>query len=944
MIRRIAILLLLIGWQMQSQAQDSHHDSLVAALPMMAKDRGMVDVLNELAGSSFAFSIPESRHYAKRALHLAQEIQYLAGEALAGYQLTLVYNAEGKVDSGHTLVQRVVENAVLLRDSVLIGRALISQGLLLGKLEHDSLAIAAFYQALDLGEALHDYRICADAASGLATINTGLGYYNRSLEYLQQSLEYAEKLNDPKLIVKYCVNLSILNDSTTKRRYYAEKALHIARRHPNMNRELTYAYNVMGMLHYYNLNNADSALWYKKKALQLAKTAQEPHLILMISSGIAEVYREINLDSSAKYYQELLSDTTVQTYAHHQEGNLHKLSQIKFLQGATHEAYKLLDSSYSLATDRYRKSLENAVADANAKYETEKREAALAKQELLIAEQRNDRNRILIFGGLLLAGLAWLGQFTITRHKRKRRETELALHFEKQRAADLENLSQVKTVLFNNVSHELRTPLTMIIGPLEQSLTEIKNVTLKKNVELALQNSRRITALVNEILDLSKLDAGKMGIELTTINLLGFLNRIYFAFSSLAASQEIDLQHNLEVTAAHDVFVETDANKLEKIINNLVSNAIKYSGPGNIVSLNLNHEALEEGRLQLTVEDQGPGISEVDQKYIFDRYYQVSGQSHSSGTGIGLALTKELVELLKGWISVESDGHSGSIFTIDIPVSKSGASKTLGDISKSERPMSDVAVHHLSGGQPKILIVEDDLQMGKYLKGILSTDFECALSYNGRQALEILSRQNFDLISTDIMMPEMDGFEFRRRINEIPQYQNIPFIMLTARALEEDKLRGFQLGIDDYLTKPFSADELRARIKNLLKNKISRSKAEEDNISFDDDLIEKARNIVAKHMSDPSFKVTQLASELNYSARQFARILKKCTGLSPVEFVLELRLLQAYRRVQERRFSTLSEVQYDIGIESASYFSSKFKERFGITPSQLAKSTSIAEH
>ena len=940
MIVRILIVLLSVMSYLPSPGQRAEVDSMSAELDLMPDDERKVDLLLEMARLSFNFAIPRSRAYAETALQLAKENQYLPGEVLAGYRMSLVYNSEGKLDSAYALIQYVNENAISNGDSNLYCRGLIVAGTVLGKLDNDSLAMECFYEALEMGEVLGNLLVIADAANGLATINTGLGYYDRSRSFLTRSLAVAEQLDDPKLIVKYCVNLAILHDSTSERQFYAEKALKIASSHPNMNRELTYAYNTMGLLHYYNLDDVDSSLHYKKMALDRAIASNEPMLIQMISSSIAEVYRTSSLDSAAKYYQQLLQDTAVQTYGHHQESNLRKLSEIKYLQGDSDAAYELLDSSYMLVKERHRQSLDDAVADANAKYETEKKESELARQALLIAEQKNDRNRILIFGGFLLAGLTLLGQFTISRQKRKRKETELALYVEKQRATDLENLAQAKTDLFNNVSHELRTPLTMIIGPLEQAIVDIKNVSLKQKIELALSNSRRITSLVNEILDLSKLDAGKMNIDISQINLLGFLNRVFYTFSSLAVSQQITLEDNLDTGKLQDISIKTDISKLEKIINNLVSNAIKYSGPGDSVTLLLDYEALSGNILRLSIIDQGVGISVVDQSRVFDRYYQVTGQSHSSGTGIGLALTKELVELLEGNISVNSDGKSGTSFCVEIPMPVISQQQRPAAGPQPQMHRSDIVLESQQGSRQQMLIVEDDLPMGKYIKGILGQFLDCEVAYNGRQALELLNHKNFDLISADIMMPEMEGFEFRRRINQNPLLKNTPFIMLTARALEEDKLRGFQLGVDDYLTKPFSPDELVARVKNLLKNKRSRNQVVEENISFEEDFIDRARSTTKKNLDNPDFNVVQLANELNYSTRQLARILKKSTGLTPVEFILELRLLHAYQIVQDRKFSTLSEVQYEVGIESASYFSKKFKERFGLNPSQLAKSVS----
>ncbi|NND35022.1 MAG: hybrid sensor histidine kinase/response regulator, partial [Saprospiraceae bacterium] len=467
-------------------------------------------------------------------------------------------------------------------------------------------------------------------------------------------------------------------------------------------------------------------------------------------------YADVNLDSAAAYYEQLLQTTETHTYAHLHEKNLRELAKIRNHQGQTQEAYKLLDSSYTLVKERYYQNLEDKVAEANAKYEAEKKEAEIARQNLLISEEKNNRRIILITTGIVLVGLVLLGQYLINRQKRQRKETELALYIEQQRAKDMENLAQAKTDLFNNVSHELRTPLTMIIGPLEQALHQIKNIQLKSEVEMALHNSRRLTGLVNEILDLSKLDAGKMEVEMSEVKILTFIRRVFHAFRSLAGSQQIELIDNISENEWENLSVQTDFNKLEKIINNLVSNAIKYCKSDGQVSIHLQYEELKKGILNFSISDQGPGISKEDQAHIFDRYFQAAGNIQVSGTGIGLALTKELVQLLDGMVSVVSDGKNGSTFRVEIPVLVLDKDSIRKVEQASQPPTSPVEPRLTFSRNPRVLIVEDDLQMAKYLKSLLSEAYECTVAYNGRQAMDLLQKSAYDLISSDIMMPEMD--------------------------------------------------------------------------------------------------------------------------------------------------------------------------------------------
>ena len=231
--------------------------------------------------------------------------------------------------------------------------------------------------------------------------------------------------------------------------------------------------------------------------------------------------------------------------------------------------------------------------------------------------------------------------------------------------------------------------------------------------------------------------------------------------------------------------------------------------------------------------------------------------------------------------------------------------------------------------------------MNNFLQQILSPYFFCQSAMDGQQGLELLHKSKVDLIISDVMMPNMDGFTFREKVSEIPNFKDLPFVMLTARADDQDKIRGLQLGVNDYMPKPFNAQELIARIHNLLKNKASRQavvqEPEDESIATDERFIKEAEAIVLKHLDEVAFKVTDLANAMNYSQRQLARVLKKYTGLSPVEFILEIRLQKAYQLIQQQRYLSVSEVRYDVGIDSASYFSKKFTERFGETPSNLLK-------
>ena len=610
---------------------------------------------------------------------------------------------------------------------------------------------------------------------------------------------------------------------------------------------------------------------------------------------------------------------------------------------AFHYANKVSRISDSL----YQKDIDDKFVEYNAKFKAEEKDKEiaqqkldLAQQELQIQKQRSQRQQTLIGSilALLLSAIAF--QYYLQKQKRKKQAAEHQLQLQQAETESLKKLDELKTQFFTNVSHELRTPLTLINGPLENALQNTKDRVQQKSIATAFKNSKKLSNLVDEILDFSKLEAGKLELQPKNVELNHFIKRIFTAFDSMADIRGIKLNYNSNI--AQNIYVKVDDNKLEKIINNLVSNAIKFTKRNGSVSFNAD---LNQSQLSIQVEDNGSGIHADDLPYVFERFYQSQQKSESlqGGTGIGLALSKELAELMKGNLSVKSEWQQGSTFELTIPIEITDSNVQSGEESLENIEDDTTPVFtplFINGKKPKILIVEDNYEMSRYLNELLSEEYNCTIAHDGQEALKKLKQQSFDLISADVMMPNMDGFTFREKVNKDERFRGIPFIMLTARAIEEDKLKGLQLGVDDYITKPFSKLELKARIHNLLLNKIQRDEwkqqreEQEDTPNVELSFIQQVEMIVLKNIDNTDFKVNDLAESMNYSQRQLSRILKKHIGLSPVAYILEIRLQKARQLLEQKKYNSIKEVQFEVGIDSASYFTSKFKERFGKSPSE----------
>lgn len=562
-----------------------------------------------------------------------------------------------------------------------------------------------------------------------------------------------------------------------------------------------------------------------------------------------------------------------------------------------------------------------------------------------------------------------------------------------RQANELRELDRTKSRFFTNVSHELRTPLTLILAPINRLLNN-RNLSADEFRHLlrASTNGDRLLRLVNDILNLAKLEQGGLKVVLVPTNAHQFLTRVVANFESLATQNNCQLATDLQLNS-EAVFM-IDRAKTESIVHNLVSNAVRHSAHAS-VTVYANYT---DDELQLRIADSGQGIAVEDLPKIFDRFYQADSNLGRStgGTGIGLAICKEFTELLGGQIAVSSTLGVGTEFTLRLPakaadregmVAQHGEDEELAgpqvqSFGEEQRITSQAGSSNeqakgtsveAPAQRPRVLIVEDNGDMQTYLSDVLSTNYEVATVSNGRQALNHLrSATEFtrlpQLIITDLMMPQMDGFELLTNLKATPEYANIPTIVLSARSSLQARLTALRTGIDDYLTKPFNEAELRQRITNVLTNAANRATpapvlapeltarytdgAGADNThprpatteaqpgtdpqsyAEEQTWLREVEAVVQENLEQEDFGNDDLAARFFVSSRTLSRKIKALTGLTVNKFMLEIRLTEARRLLEERPQSTLQEVAQSVGYQKASYFSRKFKERFGVLPSE----------
>lgn len=558
------------------------------------------------------------------------------------------------------------------------------------------------------------------------------------------------------------------------------------------------------------------------------------------------------------------------------------------------------------------------------------REQLQRQNELHLAREETDRiTRIgLIAGTIVLA----IGVVVALVSYRRIRVQKLKIE---EQAEQLQEAAKAKSRFFANVSHELRTPLTLLNGMLELMQENPGHKANNEKMEIALGNSRRLQGMINEVLDLSRLEGGKWELSKKPKEMLPLLNRIVLAFESLIVKKNLTLTYEASVLSG--LVMDIDEDKFEKVINNLIYNALKFNHEGGSISVIGNRT---ETTLVLQVIDTGIGIPEKELPYIFDRFFQSTSteQMNAQGIGIGLALVREFTELHGGDVNVTSRVGEGSCFTVQFPIRVSGNGKEI----KEELEAADVNFGTLPR-KPQVMVVEDNDEMRFYLKEILGEYADIAETRHGRDGLKWLKNHTPDLIISDVMMPEMDGYEFLKQLKASPVWRGIPVVMLTARASEEDLLHGLSLGVDDYIIKPFNARELKIRVYNLLTNQEIRKEWMQKPLepgetptevaSSEDQLfLEKVRNFVENNSEKLSLGIGDLADHLAMSERQVYRRSATLTGMTPGQLIKEIKLKIAYRLLLERKVSKVAELARRVGFENSSYFSKQFLERYGKRP------------
>jgi signal transduction histidine kinase/DNA-binding response OmpR family regulator len=518
----------------------------------------------------------------------------------------------------------------------------------------------------------------------------------------------------------------------------------------------------------------------------------------------------------------------------------------------------------------------------------------------------------------------------------------------------LKELDTVKTRLYTNITHEFRTPLTVILGMADRVTDDPKD-WFSEGMRMIKRNGRRLLLLVNQMLDLARLESGSLAVNSIQADVVSYLRYIHESFHSFAEVNGISLHFR---SAEEEVWMDYDPGKLLDIFSNLISNAVKFTPAGGQVHLQIETIRQDAGAaLQVEVKDTGIGIAEKDLPNIFDRFYQVDDTStrKGEGTGIGLALAKELVKLLGGRIDVVSQEGKGATFIVLLPITNQAAhapspvaeeirSNVLPFIEKPDAPSKTPAANP---DRPLLLIIEDNLDVIRYLSTLLEKDYQLITATDGQAGIDKALEYIPDIIISDVMMPEKDGFEVCNTLKQDERTSHIPIILLTAKADADSRLTGLRKGADDYLAKPFNKEELNVRMHNLIElrrklqqryGRLAAGQRPEESVEYqmEDQFLQKVRSAVEAQLTDPEFDIAELAKKVNMSRSQLFRKLKALTDKSPSLFVRSIRLQQA-RSLLISSDLNISQVAYEVGFNDPAFFSRTFQEEYGTSPSEFRK-------
>ena len=920
------------------RSSQEYGDLAVALFTEMRHKPGLADINLALGGLQIQQAQYQSaRLFYFKALAISKELDEPGLEAEAYHRLSISHYFQHHYDSAFYYSNTALKIRTDIGQKADIAESLYNLGILYQETDQADKAIEATLKSLQMRQQLDDQYGMAGVLNTLGIIHMNLGEFEQATEYYLRSLDLY--LNQSRLRGAAVVlnNLGVIEFDSGN----LEQALSYHHRGLKLSQSVGYkrglgmAYSNMAEI-FLEQSAYDSALYYNKNAYKIRSELGASHTIAKSSRNLAEVFIRTGQFDSASYYLENALNIAKASDSKGGIKNAHFLfSQLYEQQSQYQLALKHLKLAEALEDSLFTEEQSQTIADLRLRYET-----AQTEQQLAIANKENQVARLWrsILIGLALA-LLIIGVVVYRYQRFKTIQNQQKFEAEKQVSEELQELDQAKSRFFANISHEFRTPLTLIQGPVDRQLSvDPQNYDL----QLVKKSSFKLLKLVNQLLDLSKLDAGKLDLTCTPQIAEDFVSKMVMLFESQCDQKNIQLQVKHQ---NHDTQLFFDGDKMEHILENLISNALKWTTSGGWIKVSTT---TDQTHFFVEVADNGVGIKQDALPYVFERFYQAHHEQESQGTGIGLSLTKELVELHHGTIAVKSELGAGTLFTIKLPLGHEHLDANNLSFTQKEHVLQIESNTELTQPQEgetsssyRILIVDDNNDVRQYIRTVISTQFEVLEAIDGAVAWEQILSEVPDLILSDVMMPNVDGYDLCKQIKSDHRTSHIPVILLTAKGGHQDRIKGLEYRADDYILKPFNSKELLLKIDNLLRlrteiqNKFSfGTKPDQLFSSLDEEFLKNMNTVLADHYASEMFGVAQWAQEIGMSRSHLHRKVIALTGKSPNNLLRSFRLEKALVRIKQNS-GTISEIAYAVGFSSPAYFSKCFSEEYGKTPKEV---------
>lgn len=949
----------------------------------------LIRLFNESVGNDVVLA----EKYAREAVALSEKIDYSGGMIDSHRALGDIHRIKGNFEEAEKFIREAISLSEVEKDEIALAKCYLAMyRFFFARGDYDN---AAVYnkKSLAIGEKYSNTEILADVygnegiihgtkgehiaateyflksldmhrfrkddlQAGITLMRIGhtfelAGSYDKALDYLLQALEINKRLNNSSYTGWCLLNIGVTygrisEDNYLLKRDYFKQALVLAEQAGDFRLTLACLDNIGGS--YSTKGDFKNANAYLTKAYRLSKSAGHNSRTVYITGNLAENFLYMGqLDSAVLFGEENLRIAIMEANTFEKKQAYSVLSQIYAARNENKKAYQMLLSHVRLNDSLFNVQKSQQIEDLREKYEAEKKEQEILTltQQKAAAEFR--RNSFALLSVLFLA----VGFLVFAVLRLRVRKNQLLLEREKE-------IDRMKSRFFANISHEFRTPLTLILGPLDDMMSRPENTGIIRYLKPMRKNASRLLELVNQLLELSRIESGKLKPELTKSDILTIAKGMVMSFDSLAEMKNIRLNVTADVGP---IEVYTDRDKIEKILTNLLSNAFKFTPEQGSISVRIHrtlnsHIPNVSECLEISVKDNGTGIPQAEMAHIFDRFYQAdNNQLHQQdGSGIGLALTKELVELHGGTIWAHASSDAGTEIRFQLPLN---LGETLKDcIVETTPPVPEANIRIAANDEdhvesletiddptkPIILLIEDHVDVRNYVRDILNDAYSVIEAADGEEGVAVALDKIPDLILCDVMMPKMNGNEVCVYLKKEERTSHIPIILLTAKADVESRIEGLETRADDYLTKPFVPKELMLRIKNLIESRqklrdkycrtLSLKPSEVAVNSIDEQFLKRMMNVLEINMADEKFSVEALGEELGMSRSHLHRKLKALIGQGPNQFIRSFRLNRAHALLTVNA-ATAAEIAYSVGFGSPSYFTKCFHEQFGYTPSEI---------